>query len=335
MISTPIRIGDREWAIEVTLTNRDAMSYRMLLGRQAISGGILVDPASSFRQPRLRYKLYEPSRSPDGIPRILPGRGQACSAGAKICRSNFREDRNVLTLYYAPGACSLAAHIVLEESGEKYEAKRVDFSKGEQRTESLSQDQSAGSRAGAAARQRRAADREHGDPALSRQALRPVAEGCEAEARALSLIGFFAASVHPAHAHIRGRSATPATSPSPTSRSRAARPSTAPEADRRQLAGRQWFSDAYSVLDPYAFTFYTWGVRREMPMAEMKNYTAHKDRMLPAPPSPRRRGREGQGVIEKERGFRGSRLEAVLSAGVAAASSDQSGTGACRRDGSR
>ena len=60
VISTPIRIGDREWQIEVTLTNRDAMSYRMLLGRQAIGGGVLVDPASSFRQPRLRYKLYEP-----------------------------------------------------------------------------------------------------------------------------------------------------------------------------------------------------------------------------------------------------------------------------------
>jgi glutathione S-transferase len=34
------------------------------------------------------------------------------------------------------------------------------------------------------------------------------------------------------------------------------------------------------VLDPYAFVFYTWGVRRELPMAELKNYTAHKDRML-------------------------------------------------------
>ena len=62
VISTPIRIGDREWLIEVTLTNRDAMSYRMLLGRQAIGGGVLVDPATSFRQPRLRYKLYESPR---------------------------------------------------------------------------------------------------------------------------------------------------------------------------------------------------------------------------------------------------------------------------------
>jgi len=46
------------------------------------------------------------------------------------------------------------------------------------------------------------------------------------------------------------------------------------------LADREWFSDRYSVLDPYGFVFYTWGVRRELPMAELKNYTAHKDRML-------------------------------------------------------
>ena len=41
----------------------------------------------------------------------------------------------MLTLYYGPGACSMAAHIVLEESGEKYEPKRMDLSKGEQKTE--------------------------------------------------------------------------------------------------------------------------------------------------------------------------------------------------------
>ena len=46
------------------------------------------------------------------------------------------------------------------------------------------------------------------------------------------------------------------------------------------LAGREWFSDRYSVLDPYGLVFYTWGVRRELPMGELKNYTAFKDRML-------------------------------------------------------
>ena len=41
----------------------------------------------------------------------------------------------MLTLFYGPGACSMASHIVLEESGEKYEPKRMDLAKGEQRSE--------------------------------------------------------------------------------------------------------------------------------------------------------------------------------------------------------
>jgi glutathione S-transferase len=49
------------------------------------------------------------------------------------------------------------------------------------------------------------------------------------------------------------------------------------------LAGREWLSDQYSVLDPYAFVFYTWGVRRELPMAELAEYSAFKNRMLERP----------------------------------------------------
>jgi glutathione S-transferase len=49
------------------------------------------------------------------------------------------------------------------------------------------------------------------------------------------------------------------------------------------LANSEWLSNDYSVLDPYGFVFYTWGVRRELPMAELKNYTAFKNRMLKRP----------------------------------------------------
>jgi ribosomal protein S6--L-glutamate ligase len=58
VIETPIRVGERQWRIEVTLTNRDMMSYRMLLGRQAIPRDGLVKPSASFLQPRLSYRGY-------------------------------------------------------------------------------------------------------------------------------------------------------------------------------------------------------------------------------------------------------------------------------------
>ncbi len=52
VIETLLRLGDEEWPIEVSLTNRDEMSFRMLLGRQALRRRILVDPGSSYRLSR-------------------------------------------------------------------------------------------------------------------------------------------------------------------------------------------------------------------------------------------------------------------------------------------
>lgn len=59
IIETTIRVGEREWGIELGLTNREGLTHRMLLGRQAIRAGMLVDPAISFRQPKLSPKLYK------------------------------------------------------------------------------------------------------------------------------------------------------------------------------------------------------------------------------------------------------------------------------------
>lgn len=58
VIRTRLVIGERQWPIEVSLTNREHMTYRMLIGRQAIRSDMLVDCAASFRQPRLSYRLY-------------------------------------------------------------------------------------------------------------------------------------------------------------------------------------------------------------------------------------------------------------------------------------
>jgi hypothetical protein len=48
VIVTPLVIGRIERSIEITLTSRDSMRFRMLLGRTAMHGIFTVDPATSF-----------------------------------------------------------------------------------------------------------------------------------------------------------------------------------------------------------------------------------------------------------------------------------------------
>jgi hypothetical protein len=48
VIRTPIILGDQSWPIEITLTERDTMLFRMLLGRSAIRKRYLISPGRSF-----------------------------------------------------------------------------------------------------------------------------------------------------------------------------------------------------------------------------------------------------------------------------------------------
>lgn len=59
VIKTVLRIGKAAWDAEFTLTNRDTMRFRMLLGRAAMAGHALVDPGESFLQKRLSYSVYK------------------------------------------------------------------------------------------------------------------------------------------------------------------------------------------------------------------------------------------------------------------------------------
>ena len=50
VINTPVRIGSSCFDIEITLTSRDEMGFRMLLGRAALRLRFLVDPGRSYLQ---------------------------------------------------------------------------------------------------------------------------------------------------------------------------------------------------------------------------------------------------------------------------------------------
>jgi glutathione S-transferase len=179
----------------------------------------------------------------------------------------------------------MAAHIVLEESGESYTPQKVNLAGGEQRSPDYLKINAHG--------RVPALRLDDGDVITENTAILPYLgkrfklwpSDPKGDVQALSLIGWFASSVHPAHGHV-GRPERYSSDASAHAGIKEAGLKSFHDCLKEidgLLAGRQFLSNAYSVLDPYGFVFYTWGVRRELPMAELKHYTAFKDRMLQRP----------------------------------------------------
>lgn len=68
-IVTALEIGGRRWPIEITLTRRDEMGFRMLLGRRALRGRANIDPSASF------LAGLDPGTMPGKSPRRTGRRG--------------------------------------------------------------------------------------------------------------------------------------------------------------------------------------------------------------------------------------------------------------------
>jgi len=194
----------------------------------------------------------------------------------------------MLALYYAPGACSTASHIGIEESGARYEARAISLASGEQRSEAYLKINPRG----------RVPALELGGTILVENtailtylakkypAARLLPADVLDEARCISTMAWFASTVHPSFTHIN-RPERFADDPAAHANIK--------ETGRRNfranlqeidglLKGKDWMMGAqYTVCDPYALIFYGWGVRIGLPMKELAAYTAFKDRMLARP----------------------------------------------------
>jgi len=81
VVVLPVRMGNKIYDVEFTLTRRDEMGFRMLLGRQALRGRFLIDTGRSYllgQPPRTerranRTPSSETNPKPDRNPEVFPG----------------------------------------------------------------------------------------------------------------------------------------------------------------------------------------------------------------------------------------------------------------------
>jgi glutathione S-transferase len=193
----------------------------------------------------------------------------------------------MLKFYYAPGACSLATHIGLEESGAKFDGQKISFASAEQRTPEYLKINPRGRVPALVVEEGTIVENTAIlDYIAGRFAPQLMPKDAVQRARAISLMAWFSNTVHPNFTHI-GRPERFATDTSVHEHLKAIGKdnffANLKEIDGL-LAGKQWFvGDAFSVVDGYALVFYAWGKRIGLPMAELKNYTAWKERMMARP----------------------------------------------------
>src|SRR5688500_9809995 len=195
-----------------------------------------------------------------------------------------RKETPMLALYFSPGACSTASHIALEEAGAQYEERPTLLAKGAHKTPEYSKINPRGKVPALAVDGKviteNAAILAYIARRFPEKKLLPADP--VAEAHCISTMTWFSNTVHPSFGHFF--------KPDKFARSEAA------QADVKEtgkatffenlkeidtlLQGKQWImGDQFTVADPYAIVFYGWGVRAELPVKELANYTAWKDRM--------------------------------------------------------
>jgi glutathione S-transferase len=194
----------------------------------------------------------------------------------------------MVILYYWPGASSMVPHIVLEEIGAPYERQLVNLAQGEHKSGAYLAINPRGKLPAIAVDGKVLTETVAILNYLAKQF--PDAEllpqGVVDEAQCLSLMSWFASSIHPTFAHIIRSERFATDAPAQANIKGKAREDfweQCKEIDRL-LDGKAWtMGTRYTVCDPYALFFYDLGSRIKLPMHELAGYTAFSKRMLERP----------------------------------------------------
>ncbi len=194
----------------------------------------------------------------------------------------------MLTLYFSPGACSLASHIGLEESGAAYQTKPILLAKGQQRTEDYLKINPRGKVPALDADGKILVENTAILTYLARRfpdkKLMP-ADPAE-EARCIGTMCWFSSVVHPSYqrAHRPERFADGETAAAAVKENgKKSFWANCQEIDS-MIQGHDWvMGNAYTLVDPYALVFYGWGARGGFPMKDLRAYTAWQELMMNRP----------------------------------------------------
>jgi glutathione S-transferase len=194
----------------------------------------------------------------------------------------------MLILYTRAGSCSLASHIALEEAGAAYETRDVDFGAQQQRSPEYLALNPKG-RVPALATDRGVITENAAILAYIAQAF-PQARLAPTDpfdfARAQAINGYLASTVHVAHAHkFRGYrwSDDPAAHESMRAKVTANMAECFTLIENEMLEGPWVLGEAYSICDPYLYTFSTWLEGDGVDPARFPKVLDHRNRMAERP----------------------------------------------------
>lgn len=205
----------------------------------------------------------------------------------------------MITLYHSPGACSLAAHIVLEEIGAPFEAKRVAIAEGEHLTPDYL---AINPHARVPALTDGAFVLTESPAILSYLGHRFPEAGLldlkdlEKLGRTEELLGFFSSSVHVAFAQIWRATRFAEGEAAREDVIAVGRTAVSGYCDELEevAGGGDWIvGGRYSIADPYMLVFYRWGRLIGLDMAAYPGWTRHKEAMMGRPAVQRALAREG------------------------------------------